>query len=92
MPPQGHGLGQGVELAGVGGVGGGGDRAGGPADAVVVLDGQAEFFGVGLEVLVVVAALAGGVLDAAGVGQGVGGFVQEGGREPRAGCGAVLRR
>ena len=30
-----------------------------------------------LEVLVVVAALAGGVLDAAGVGQGVGGFVQE---------------
>ena len=46
--------------------------------AVVVLDGQAEFFGAGLEVLVVVAALAGGVLDAAGVGQGVGGFVQEG--------------
>ena len=52
--------------------------AGGPADAVVVLDGQAELFGVGLEVLVVVAALAGGVLDAACVGQGVGGFVQEG--------------
>ena len=35
-------------------------------------------FGEGLEVLVVVAALAGGVLDAAGVGQGVGGFVQQG--------------
>ena len=34
--------------------------------------------GAGLEVLVVVAALAGGVLDAAGVGQGVGGFVQQG--------------
>ena len=67
-----------MELAGVGELGGVGDGGGGPAVAVVVLDGQAEFFGEGLEVLVVVAALAGGVLDAAGVGQGVGGFVQEG--------------
>src|SRR5947207_10835268 len=32
----------------------------------------------GCDVLVVVAARAGGVLDAAGVGQGVGGFVQQG--------------
>ena len=45
--------------------------------AVVLGDGQAEFFGAGFEVLVVVAALPGGVLDAAGVGQGVGGFVQD---------------
>ncbi len=52
--------------------------AGGPAEPVVVLDGQAELLGVGLEVLVVVAALAGGVLDAARVGQGVGGLVQQG--------------
>ena len=43
-----------------------------------MLDGDAEFFGVGLEVLVVVAALAAGVLDAAGGGQGVRGFVQQG--------------
>ena len=54
---------------------------------VVVLDGQADFFGAGLEVRVVVAALAGGVLDAAGVGQGVGGFVQEGGEDLA--CGAA---
>ena len=53
----------------------------------VVLDGQADFFGAGLEFLVVVAALAGGVLDAAGVGQGVGGFVQEGGEDVA--CGAA---
>src|SRR5262249_52370021 len=77
VPPQRHGLGQVAELAGVGDLGDSGNGAGGPAVALVVLDDQAEFFGVGLEVLVVVAALAGGVLDAAGVGQGVGGFVQE---------------
>ena len=43
--------------------------------------GQAEFFGVDLELLVVVAALAGGVLDAACVGEGVGGFVQDDGQD-----------
>ena len=43
----------------------------------VVPGGQAELLGEGLVVLVVVAALAGGVLDAAGVGQGVGGLVQQ---------------
>ena len=80
-PPQGHGLGQGVSWRGVGVFGVVGDLGGGPAVALVVLDGQAEFFGVGLEVLVVVAALAGGVLDAAGVGQGVGGFVQDDGQD-----------
>ena len=58
-----------------------GDLGGGPAVALVVLDGQAEFFGAGLEVLVVVAALAGGVLDAACVRQGVGGFVQDDGQD-----------
>src|SRR6185312_10606832 len=62
-------------------LGGGGDGGGGPAGAGVVLDGQADFFGAGLEVLVVVAALAGGVLEAACVGQGVGCFVQEGGAD-----------
>ena len=48
---------------------------------VVVPGGQAELLGEGLEVLVVVAALAGGVLDAAGVGQGVGGLVQQGAQD-----------
>ena len=57
-----------------------------------MLDGQAELFGVGLEVLVVVSALAAGVLDAAFVGQGVGGFVQEGAEYLFSGCGGVLRR
>ena len=65
VPPQGErGLENG-ELGGVavsGRVGEGGD---GPADAGVVAGGDAEFFGVGLEVLVVVAALAAGVLDSA---------------------------
>ena len=69
------------ELAGVGDFGVAGDLAGGPAVALVVLDGQAELLGAGLEVLVVVAALAGGVLDAAGVGQGVGGLVQDDGQD-----------
>ena len=54
-----------------------GDLGGGPAVALVVLDGQAEFFGVNLELLVVVAALAGGVLDAASMGEGMGGLVQD---------------
>src|SRR5437016_14455336 len=42
--------------------------------------------GEGLEVLVDVAALAGGVLDAAGVGQGVGGFGQERAEHVRGGA------
>ena len=70
-----------VSWRGVGVFGVVGDLGGGPAVALVVLDGEAEFFGVGLEVLVVVAALAGGVLDAACVGQGVGGFVQDDGQD-----------
>src|SRR6185437_3661464 len=82
-----HGGGEGPELGGVGQLGGGSDGGGGPAEVVVVLDGQADFFGAGLEVLVVVAALAGGVLEAACVGQGVGCFVQEGGEDLA--CGAA---
>jgi hypothetical protein len=46
-----------------------------------VVDGQAEFFGQRLVLLVVVAVLAAGVLDAAGGGQGVGGFVQQGAQD-----------
>ena len=36
VPPEGHGLGQGAELGGVGEPGGGGDGAGGPAVALIV--------------------------------------------------------
>src|SRR6185369_7964008 len=77
VPPQGHGLGQVGELAGVGDLGDIGDGGGGPAVGLVVPSGQAELLGAGLVLLVVVAALAGGVLDVPGVGQGVGGFVQQ---------------
>jgi hypothetical protein len=58
-----------------------GDLGGGPAVALVVLDGQAEFAGAGLELLVVVAALPGGVLDAARMGEGVGGLVHDDGQD-----------
>jgi hypothetical protein len=74
-------LGQGVNLAGVGVLGVVGDLAGGPAVVLVVLGGQAEFVSAVLEVLVVVAALAGGVLDAAGEGQRVGGLTQDDGQD-----------
>ena len=47
VPPQGHGLGQVGELAGVGDLGDVGDGGGGPAVALVVLDGQAELLGAG---------------------------------------------
>src|SRR5262249_45614019 len=78
VPPHGHGLAQVAELTRVGELGRTGDLGGGPAEPVVMLDGQTEFFSVGLEVPVVVAPLPGGVLNAALVGQGVSSFVQEG--------------
>ena len=80
-PPQSHGDPEPDQPPGVdagGGVGDGGQR---PADPLVVVDGQAEFFGQSLVLLVVVAVLAAGVLDAAGGGQGVGGFVQQGAQD-----------
>jgi hypothetical protein len=52
----------------------------GPAGLGVDLDLQAEFAGQGSEAAVVPAALAAGVLDAAGVGQAMGGLVQQGGQ------------
>src|SRR5215467_4354476 len=78
VPPQGdRGL-QGGDLSGVAGGGVVGEGGGGPAGFGVVLDADAELFGLELEFAVVVAALAAGVLDAACLRQGVGGFVEQG--------------
>src|SRR5215469_9144538 len=81
VPPQGDRGFQRENLIGVAGGGLGGEGGGRPAGLVVVLDGDAELFGVGFEFAVVVAALAAGVVDAACGGQGVGGFVEHGGQD-----------
>src|SRR6266536_3552647 len=55
----------------------GGDGGGGPASSAGPLHGQAQVAGEGGVAAIVVAALAAGVLDAAGGGQAVGGLVQQ---------------
>jgi len=80
VAPQGDRGFQRENLIGVAGGGFGGEGCGRPAGLVVVLDSDAELFGVGLVLAVVVAALAAGVLDAACRGQGVDGFVEHGGQ------------
>lgn len=77
MPPERHRLGEGGDLDGVAAGGGLRDGGDGPANPLIVFDGDAEFFGAGLVLLVVVAALAAGVLDAPVGGQGVRGLVQQ---------------
>jgi hypothetical protein len=76
--PQHQRRGEVLELARVAGRGVLGDGGGGPADRLDAGDLQAEFVGEGGVAAVVVAALAAGVLDAPGLGEAVGGLVQQG--------------
>ena len=81
MPPQGQG---GAELDQPPDVDFGGrvrDARQRPPDPLVVVNGQPEFVGQDLELAIVLAMLAAGVLDVAGGGHGVGRFVQQGAQD-----------